>query len=96
MTKSKTNPKVTVGSRKVKKKVKNCWTEEDLSKCVHEIQSTPGASIRGFAKKYSVRESAEIRIFVKETWKDVCFSRESEKKSCSLPWHFFISFFITL
>lgn len=94
MAKSKTNPKVTVGSRKVKKKVKNCWTKEDLSKCVDELQSTPGASICGFTKKYSV--SAKIRIFVKETWKDVCFSRESEKKSCSLPWHFFISFFITL
>ena len=94
MAKSKTNPKVTVGSRKVKKKVKNCWTKEDLSKCVDELQSTPGASICGFTKKYSV--SAKIRIFVKETWKDVCFSRESEKKSCSLNWHFFISFFITL
>ena len=94
MAKSKTNPKVTVGSRKVKKKVKNCWTKEDLSKCVDELQSTPGASICGFTKKYSV--SAKIRIFVKETWKDVYFSRESEKKSCSLPWHFFISFFITL
>ena len=77
MAKSKTNPKVTVGSRKVKKKVKNCWTKEDLSKCVDELQSTPGASICGFTKKYSV--SAKIRIFVKETWKDVCFSRESEK-----------------
>ena len=45
-------PKVRVGSRLVKKKVKNCWRKEDLSEYIHELQSTPGASIRKFAKKY--------------------------------------------
>ena len=35
MAKTKTNPKVRVDSRKVKKNVKNCWTEEDLSECIH-------------------------------------------------------------
>ena len=57
MAKNKTNPKVRVGSRKVKKKVKNCWTEQDLSECIHELQSTPGASILGSAEKYGVSES---------------------------------------
>ena len=57
MVKTKTNPKVRVGSRKVKEKVKNCWTEEGLSECIHELQSAPGASIRGSAKKYGVSES---------------------------------------
>ena len=57
MVKTKTNPEVRVGSRKVKKKVKNCWTEEDLSECIHELQSAPGASIPGSAKKYGVSES---------------------------------------
>ena len=52
MVKTKMKPKVRVGSRKVKKKVKNCWREEDLSEYIHELQSTPGASIREFAKKY--------------------------------------------
>ena len=57
MAKTKTNPKVRVGSRKVKKKVKNCWIEEDLSECIHELQSTPGASIRKSATKYGLSES---------------------------------------
>ena len=62
MAKTKTNPKVRVGSRKVKKKVKKCWTEQDLSECIRELQSTPGASILGAsvfgsAEKYGVSES---------------------------------------
>ena len=48
---------IRVSSGKVKKKVKNCCTEEDLSENIHELQSTPGASIRGSAKKYGVSES---------------------------------------
>ena len=48
---------IRVSSGKVKKKVKNCWTEEDLSENIHELQSTPGASIRESAKKYGVSES---------------------------------------
>ena len=35
MVKTKTKPKVRVVSRKVKMKVKNCWTEEDLSECMN-------------------------------------------------------------
>ena len=30
---------------------------KDLTECIHELQSTPGASIRGSAKKYGVSES---------------------------------------
>ena len=56
-TKTKTNPKVRVGSRKVKKKVKNCWIEEELIEYIHELQSTPGASICGSTKKYGVCQS---------------------------------------
>ena len=55
MPKTKTKPKV--GSGKVKKKVKNCWTEEYLNECIHELQSKPGGSICGSAKKYGVSES---------------------------------------
>lgn len=46
-----------MGSRKVKKKVRNCWVEEDLSECIHERQSTAGSYIRRSAKKDGVSES---------------------------------------
>ena len=42
MAKTKTNPKVRVGNRKVKKKVTKCWTEKELWECIHELQSTLG------------------------------------------------------
>ena len=86
MVKTKTKPKVRVGNRKVKKKVKNYWTE-DLSECIHELQSTLGASIRGSAKKYGVSESTiRLRLSkyksgdsLKKAGMKCVLSRESEK-----------------
>ena len=86
MVKTKTKPKVRVGNRKVKKKVKNYWTE-DLSECIHELQSTLGASIRGSAKKYGVSESTiRLRLSkyksgdsLKKAGRKCVLSRESEK-----------------
>ena len=55
--KAKEKVKLTrVGSRKVREKVSGCWTEENIMESIHEIHSTPGANIRGVAKKYGVNE----------------------------------------
>ena len=76
-----------MGSRKVKKKVRNCWIEEDLSECIHERQSTAGSYVRGSAKKDGISEST-IRQHLskwksgdslKKPWWTCVWSKESGK-----------------
>ena len=42
--------------KKVKTKAHNTWTEEMLQKALHELDSVPGATIRGVAKKHGLEE----------------------------------------
>ena len=44
-------------SKKVDKIIQNPWTEEDMQKALHHLASVPGASIRGTADLFGVRES---------------------------------------
>ena len=39
------------------KKRKTFWTEEHLQEALHELDSVPGATIRGVSKKYGFDES---------------------------------------
>ena len=41
--------------KKVKTKARNTWTEEMLQEALHELDSVPGATIRGVAKKHGFR-----------------------------------------
>ena len=43
--------------KKVKTKAHNTWTEEMLQEALHELDSVPGATIRGVAKKHGLEES---------------------------------------
>ena len=43
--------------KKVKVKACNTWTEEMLQEALHELDSVPGATIRGVAKKHGLEES---------------------------------------
>ena len=43
--------------KKVKTKARNTRTEDMLEEAVHELDSVPGATIRGVAKKHGLEES---------------------------------------
>ena len=91
-----------MGSRKVKKKVKNCWTDKDLNECIHELRSTPGPSICGSAKKYGVSESTigwhlskyKSVDLLKKPGRKCVLSRESEKNLASYIGIFLFHFLI--
>ena len=44
-------------NKKVETKARNTWTEEMLQDVLHELDSVPGATIRGVAKKHGLEES---------------------------------------
>ena len=54
-----------IGSRKVKSKILNVWTETDIQEALHELQSVSSSTIRGVAKKYGVHE-ATLRFRLKK------------------------------
>ena len=57
--------------KKVKTKARNTRTEDMLEEAVHELDSVPGATIRGVAKKHGLEEST-IRFRVRKkklTWR---------------------------
>ena len=43
--------------KKVKTKARNTWSEEMLQEALHELDSVPGATIKGVAKKHGLEES---------------------------------------
>ena len=49
----------------VKTKTRNTWTEAMLQEALHELDSVPGATIRGIAKKHGLEES-KIRFRMKK------------------------------
>ena len=52
------------GSRKVKQRILNAWTEEQLQDALHELDSVPSTTIRGVAKRHGINE-ATIRFRLK-------------------------------
>ena len=61
--KQKKNIKRT-GSKKVKERKANCWTEEDIQESLQKLKSVPRSKIRTVASEYRVNEST-IRFKLK-------------------------------
>ena len=99
MGKTKIKSSNRVGSRKVKKKVNKCWTEEDIQECLHYLESTPGVSLRSAATKYKVSEStvrwriglSKSKTTLKTPGRKCVLSAESEKNlaNCIGNYNFF-------
>ena len=67
-----------IGSGKVQKKVANAWTEEDMIEALHTLDSIPGASIRGTAKKYGINE-ATLRFRARKRASGVSLGKAGRK-----------------
>ena len=53
-----------IGSKKVKERKANCWTEEDIQESLQKLKSVPRSKIRTVASEYRVNEST-IRFKLK-------------------------------
>lgn len=67
-----------VGSRKVPKKLTNAWTEKDVQDALHELDSVPGSSVRGIAKRYKINE-ATIRFRLRKRREGVELGKSGRK-----------------
>ena len=65
-------------SKKVAKKIKNAWTEEDLVNALHKFDSVPGTTIRGVAKEFGVGEST-IRFRLQKRKKGETLGKSGRK-----------------
>ena len=45
-----------IGSRKMKERKANCWTEDDIQEALHKLKSVLGSKIRTVASEYGVNE----------------------------------------
>ena len=66
------------GSRKVKRKISNSWTDEEMINALHELDSVPGSSVRGVAKRYGIHE-ATIRFRLKKRIDGVALGKAGRK-----------------
>ena len=64
--------------KKVETKARNTWTEEMLQEVLHELDSVPGATIRGVAKKHGLEEST-IRFWMRRRKANLALGKGGRK-----------------
>lgn len=75
------------GSRKVKKIVRNAWSEQTIVNAIHKIQSVPGSTTREVVKEFGVNEcTLRFRLKrlrkgeeLKKAGRECTFTAEEEK-----------------